>query len=174
MYVFSLKLLLKNTTLSVVQGRIGWDCLGAALSCVSLGSSSRARGQEKHFQCSQGAERTFTQGELSSGCRIHSKGNSLTWIPDKEKHFEEHFPPSSAPLKSLAASLATSVQVRCTSVHPLHLKEGTHSIPDVNIQYLWLRILSNTTMTTHFMAPVAVGRHRCVTGIWLLCIILAT
>lgn len=114
MYVFSLKLLLKNTTLSVVQGCIGWDCLGAALSCVSLGSSSRARGQEKHFQCSQGAERTFTQGELSSGCRIHSKGNSSTWIPDKEKHFEEHFPPSSAPLKSLAASLATSVQVRCT------------------------------------------------------------
>lgn len=44
MYVFSLKLLLKNTILSVVEAHIGWDCLGAALSCVSLGSSSRAQG----------------------------------------------------------------------------------------------------------------------------------
>lgn len=170
MYVFSLKLLLKNTTLSVVQGRIGWDCLGAALSCVSLGSSSRARGQEKHFQCSQGAERTFTQGELSSGCRIHSKRNSSMWIPDKEKWGTLSFFFCSSEILGCISRHFCASEMH----HPLHLKEGTHSVPDVNIQYLWLRILSNTTMTTHFMAPVAVGRHRCVTGIWLLCIILAT
>lgn len=42
----------------------------------------------------------------------------------------------------------------------------------MTIQNLWLKILPNTMMTTHFMDPVAVGRHRCEAAIWLLCIIM--
>jgi len=44
-------------------------------------------------------------------------------------------------------------------------REGTHSLPGVKVRLLGLTVLSDTMMTTHFMDPVAVGRHRCETGI---------
>lgn len=73
-----------------------------------MGCACAVPRQEKHFQCSLGAERTLTQGKLSTGWKIHNKGNSSTWIPDEKKHLP------SFTLKSLSASPATFVQVRCT------------------------------------------------------------